>query len=354
MEIKDILTAEEYNHLAQFKQEDRDWINERIQIRKDGKAGVECVVRGLNGEGDYFELTPEEIVRQYYAYKLMTEYHYKKEQLSFEEPVIFAGKQVIMDKRIDIAVFDKDLKKIDMIIEVKRPEVSDYHKTWDAESTTPFQQMQSYCNQKHPQVGVLVNGNKAPEFYDAPLYEERLIMDRFPIAGEDIREWKEGRRFTFKQLMQADRLQTETLKDIILEVEQRFGANDSSDKAFEEIFKLIFTKLYDEKSSSNDALAVSVGMNTYNVPLKDIDDSRFRVMEFRATESDAPEEIYAKINHLFQRAQSKWRGVFPPNSVLNMQKATVKSCVKELQNVKLFNSNLEIIDDAFEHLVNQN
>ncbi len=354
MEIKDILTAEEYNHLAQFKQEDRDWINERIQIRKDGKAGVECVVRGLNGEGDYFELTPEEIVRQYYAYKLMTEYHYKKEQLSFEEPVIFAGKQVIMDKRIDIAVFDKDLKKIDMIIEVKRPEVSDYHKTWDAESTTPFQQMQSYCNQKHPQVGVLVNGNKAPEFYDAPLYEERLIMDRFPIAGEDIREWKEGRRFTFKQLMQADRLQTETLKDIILEVEQRFGANDSSDKAFEEIFKLIFTKLYDEKSSSNDALAVSVGMNTYNVPLKDIDDSRFRVMEFRATESDAPEEIYAKINHLFQRAQSKWRGVFPANSVLNMQKATVKSCVKELQNVKLFNSNLEIIDDAFEHLVNQN
>mgnify|MGYP005762507983 FL=1 len=155
MEIKDILTAEEYNHLAQFKQEDRDWINERIQIRKDGKAGVECVVRGLNGEGDYFELTPEEIVRQYYAYKLMTEYHYKKEQLSFEEPVIFAGKQVIMDKRIDIAVFDKDLKKIDMIIEVKRPEVSDYHKTWDAESTTPFQQMQSYCIKSIPRWGCL-------------------------------------------------------------------------------------------------------------------------------------------------------------------------------------------------------
>lgn len=37
-----------------------------------------------------------------------------------------------------------------------------------------------------------------------------------------------------------------------------------------------------------------------------------------------------------------------------MQKGALKSCVKELQNVKLFNSNLEVVDDAFEHLVNNN
>lgn len=36
-----------------------------------------------------------------------------------------------------------------------------------------------------------------------------------------------------------------------------------------------------------------------------------------------------------------------------MQKATVKACVKELQNVKLFNSNLEVVDEAFEQLVNK-
>ena len=48
----------------------------------------------------------------------------------------------------------------------------------------------------------------------------------------------------------------------------------------------------------------------------------------------------------------EWQGVFPDNSRLNMQPATVKSCVSELQDVKLFNSNLEVVDDAFEHLVN--
>lgn len=294
------------------------------------------------------------MVRQFYAYKLLTEYHYAKERLSFEEPVFFAGKSSINDKRIDIAVYDKKCEKMEMIIEVKRPLVNNYHCTNEREGSTPFQQMQSYCNQKHPQVGVLVNGNKMPEFYDMPDYENQLMVERFPQSDEDIREWKLKRRYTMKQLMQVDRLRTETLKDIILEVEQRFGANDSSDKAFDEIFKLIFTKLYDEKQSSDDADAIFIGMNTYKMALEDIDDSEFRVLEFRASEQETPDEIYNKINELFQNAQKIWRGVFPTDSTLNMQKGTVKSCVKELQNVKLFNSNLEIVDDAFEHLVNQN
>lgn len=354
MEIKDILKPEEYECLNQISQEDRDLLNEKIQLRRDGEPGIECVVRGTNSDGDYFKLTPEEIVRQYYAYKLITEYGYKKEQLSFEEPVLIAGRQTINDKRIDISVFDKEHKKIIMVIEVKRPEINDYQRTWEGESTTPYQQMQSYANQKHPSVGVLVNGVKPPEFYDFPDYENQIILDRFPQANEDLQEWKDKRRFTLKQLMQSDRLQTEMLKDIILEVEQRFGANDSSDKAFEEIFKLIFTKLYDEKMSSGDADDIASDINRHHILLKDIDDSSFRVLEFRATENDSLDEVYNRINNLFLRAQQLWPGVFPANSVLNMQKATVKSCVKELQNVKLFNSNLEVVDDAFEHLVNEN
>mgnify|MGYP006879770420 CR=1 FL=1 len=51
-----------------------------------------------------------------------------------------------------------------------------------------------------------------------------------------------------KQLMIYDRLHHETLKDIILQVEQRYNANDVPENDFEEIFKLIFTKLFDEKN----------------------------------------------------------------------------------------------------------
>lgn len=353
--IEQILKPEEASHIAQFNQEDKDWINSRIHDRADGEPGVECVVRGKNDDGDYFKLTPEEIVRQYYAYKLMKVYGYTKEHIGFELPAVYAGKEVIKDKRIDIAVFNKDDKsKIDMIIEVKRPEIKDENITTDGESSTPFQQMQSYCRLKLPQIGVIANGDNLLKFYEAPAFDEALIIDRFPSNGEDITEWKENRRFTLKQLMQADRLQTETLKDIILNVEQRFGANDSSDKAFEEIFKLIFIKLYDEVLSSQDADIIANDMNRHHIALKDIDDSTFRVMKFRARDTDSLNDIYNNLSELFEQAKNKWPGVFAADSILDMQRATVKSCVKELQNVKLFNSNLEVVDDAFEHLVNQN
>lgn len=64
MDIRNILEPSEYDSLKQFSKEDKDWINGRIESRRDGEAGVECVVRGMNSEGDYFKLTPEEVIRQ--------------------------------------------------------------------------------------------------------------------------------------------------------------------------------------------------------------------------------------------------------------------------------------------------
>ncbi len=353
--IKDILKPDEYKHISQFDDDDKNWINERINTRSDGEPGVECVVRGKNDDGDYFKLTPEEIIRQCYAHKLIEMYGYKKEQMEFEVPVRYEGREAVREKRIDIMLYNKDdHNKIDLIIEVKRPEVEDENKTAEGEASTPFQQMQSYCRAKQPRLGAIANGGKLLKFYEYPSYDEALEIDKFPRNGEDIEEWKENRRFTLKQLMLANRLDSETLKDIILNVEQRFGANDSSDKAFEEIFKLIFIKLYDEKMSGRDADIISQDMNRHNISLKDVDDTDFRIMQFRAKDSESFDELYKKMSGLFENAKNKWPGVFAPDSVLEMQKATVKSCVKELQNVRLFNSNLEVVDDAFEHLVNQN
>lgn len=353
--IQDVLSQKEFDSIR-FDKNKIDWLNKRICVRKDGKLGVECIVRGLNSDGDYFELKPEEVIRQLYAYELINDYGYNKEQLEFEVPVIFAGRATIVDdKRIDILVHNKeDSKKIDLIIEVKRPSVDDENKSESAESTTPFQQMFSYCSQKNPTIGAIVNGANLEKFYYEPKYDIALALNKFPQNGEDLEEWKNGQRFTIKQLYIDDRLQYKTLKDIILTVEQRFGANDSGDKAFDEIFKLIFIKLFDEKQSSRDADNIAYVKNTYNIPLKDVDDSRFRVMEFRINPKDTDKEVIDRFNELFDKAKKKWPGVFEDDAVLNMQAITIRSCVKELENVKLFNSNLEVIDDAFEHLVNLN
>ena len=85
--IEQILDHDEAAHIAQFNQQDKDWINNRIHDRADGEAGIECIIRGKNDGGDYFKLTPEEIVRQYYAYKLIEVYGYSKDQIQFELPV---------------------------------------------------------------------------------------------------------------------------------------------------------------------------------------------------------------------------------------------------------------------------
>ncbi len=356
MEIKDILKPEELRDLTQFTAKEQDWLNKRIHTRKDGKPGVECVVRGLNTDGDYFELKPEEVVRQLYAHRLMEKYKYPKELLEFEVPAMFAGKSYIDDKRIDIAIYsDKTKKKFTFVIEVKRPEVKDENAHYGTESTTPYEQMNSYCSNKHAEVGVIANGANLCKFYSKKDdYKNTLSISKFPAYGEDLDEWLESRRFTLKQLMQEDRLETETLKDIILNVEQRFAANESSDKEFEEIFKLIFTKLYDEKMSSDDADEISNQIKYTGKKLADIDDSGFRVLDFCAREGESLDDIFKRIEGLFQSAKNKWPGVFPDDSKLNMKKVTVKSCVKELQSVKLFNSNLEVVDDAFEHLINLN
>jgi len=356
MTIKEILKVQEYDKLI-FEENEIKWLNNRIKQRKDNSFGVECIVRGKNGD-DLFELKPEEIIRQLTAYRLINKYGYKKEMLAFEVPVIYKGKEKASEKRIDIAVY-KDAshtktEKPVAIIELKRPDIDDENKQYESESSTPYEQLQSYCKQALPQIGVIFNGaNLLKFYYYKDNFEKPVQQDHFPKFGEDMGDWYENRRFTLKQLMLNDRLQKETLKEVFLLVEQRFCTYESSDKAFDEIFKLVFTKLYDEIKSGDDASYIA-RLIKKGTELSDIDDEDFRTMEFRVKTNESDDKIYERINLLFKNTQKKWKGVFSEDSTLNMQPVTVKSCVEELQNVKFFNSNLEVVDDAFEYLVNKN
>ena len=83
-----------------------------------------------------------------------------------------------------------------------------------------------------------------------------------------------------------------------------------------------------------------------------MDDEHFRTMEFRNTgQTDA--ELMSKIQNLFDEAKEKWPGVFPEESTFELSDGHLSICVSGLQDVKLFNSNLLVIDEAFEYLVNK-
>jgi len=86
--------------------------------------------------------------------------------------------------------------------------------------------------------------------------------------------------------------------------------------------------------------------------LKGLNDKKFRVMEFRNT-GQTDTELKNKIQTLFNEAKQQWSGVFPEGSEFELSDSHLSVCVSSLQDVKLFNSNLLVVDEAFEYLVNK-
>ena len=139
-------------------------------------------------------------------------------------------------------------------------------------------------------------------------------------------------RWFIDDLVKKDKLVNErkSLKDLILEMEDEVLANAGVD-VFEEVFKLIFTKLYDEMESGR---------------------KKDRHLEFR-NYGDTETELKEKLQNLFNEAKEKWSGVFTEDAKLMLTPSHLSVCVSSLQDVKLFNSNLDVVDEAFEYLINK-
>ena len=193
---------------------------------------MKCIVREKE-----IQLKPEEIVRQIYAERLMKEYGYPRKRLAFEHSVNF-GRGT---KKADIVIFDKDRPDTAyIIVELKKP------KLVDGKS-----QLRSYCNATGAQIGVWTNGEQISHYHrkDPNYFED--ITD-IPKVGQTLADIL-SERFTLKDLIAKDKVVNErkSLKDIVLEMEDEVLANAGVD-VFEEVFKLVFTKLYDESLSQQD------------------------------------------------------------------------------------------------------
>ncbi len=75
-------------------------------------------------------------------------------------------------------------------------------------------------------------------------------------------------------------------------------------------------------------------------------------MEFRNIGENGT-QLKSKIQNLFNDAKTQWKGVFQTHSDFELSDSHLAICVSSLQDIKLFNSNLQIIDEAFEYLVNE-
>ena len=138
-------------------------------------------------------------------------------------------------------------------------------------------------------------------------------------------------RWTLEDLERENKLVTErrSLKSVIQDMEDLVLANAGVD-AFEEVFKLIYAKLYDEWQAARGGKAK-------------------RYLEFRVGGSTA-REFYDKVDRLFNKAMEEWPGVFMEGDRIDLEPDHLKVCGSFLEDIKLFNSNLQVIDEAFEYL----
>ncbi len=272
---------------------------------------IKCFVRGKD-----IKLTPEEAVRQLYIYKLIHEYNYPVDRIKLETPIHF-GREI---KRADITIMDKDRPTVPyIIVELKKPKLTDGK-----------EQLKSYCNATGAPIGVWTNGEqiscynrKDPNFFE-------MISD-IPKATQKLSDII-SERYTYDDLRTRDKISKEkrSLRNLIKEMEDEVLASAGVD-SFEEIFKLIFAKLYDELICANDKTAY---------------------LQFRNS-GDTDFELKEKIQGLFDDAKKKWEGVFPEESKILLSPSHLAVCVSTLQDIKLFNNNLDVVDDAFEYLMSK-
>lgn len=326
-----------------FEQKLIDELESKI-ILKDGKPYVVCAIRDKE-----ILLKPEEVVRQLYAMKLLEDYGYPKQRIKFEHAIHF-GREV---KSADIVIFDKDRPTVEyIIVEIKKPKLQDGKN-----------QLRSYTNATGAPIAVWTNGGQISHYNrkDPNYFEDITDIPKADQTLEDILK----ERFTLKDLIIKDKIPNKgkSLKTIIQEMEDEVLANAGVD-VFEEVFKLIFTKLYDELQSKKDKMRLEIYLedklnqedrgdyDKVKEILAKIDDSSFRVLEFRNT-GQSESELKKKIQKLFDEAKAKWPGVFDEASQIQLSPSHLSISVSSLQDIKLFNSNLQIIDEAFEYLVNK-
>lgn len=272
---------------------------------------IRCQVRQKE-----IKLTPEEAIRQLYIFTLIHSYGYSAEQMELERQIHF-GREV---KRADIVIFEKDHPNAEyIIIEVKKPKLSEGK-----------EQLKSYCNATGAIIGVWTNGEQISFYHrkDPNYFED---IPNIPTASQKLKDIL-TERWTIENLISKDKLVSEkkSLKGLIEEMEDEVLANAGVD-VFEEVFKLIYTKLYDEMESGRD---------------------RSRILEFR-NYGETDDDLKANIQKLFEKAKDKWPGVFASDAAISLTPSHLSVCVSSLQDVKLFNSNLDVVDDAFEYLMSK-
>ena len=277
----------------------------------------EGYVRDVTGE--WLRATPEVMdAKKVFADRLVYEFGYSPEQLQTKpEFYIKKGSQKIGPA--DIVVFRDAKNKIQeniwIIVETKRKERSD-----------GIEQLKTYLSPcKGAKWGVWFNGKDIAylEVLDTPPYFREIA--KIPKAGE-----------TTIHLPHKTELKPATeLKSVFETCHNYIYANEGllKEKVFNEVLKLIFIKMVDEKSVSPRC--------EFGISSEEEDEIK------EGKESTFTERILK----LFERVKTQYSDVFEPYERINLKPITLAFIVGQLQDYNLIETPVDVKGTAFQTFV---
>jgi len=251
---------------------------------------------------------PEEIIRQLWLVRLIEDYRYPLNRIELEKDIRF-GRE-IHAKAADIVVYQEDKITPYIIIEIKSPT-----------EEKGIDQLKTYLNAEGSPIGVWSNGKARVILYRPYPKQFEDTLTEIPRVDQTINDVLQERK-TIEKLT-SDYDLTERIKIL----EELVLANAGVD-VFQEVFKLIYAKLYDEKEAKS--------RPDHEVYFRKSKDPRF---------------TFDVINRLFKNAVEEWPGIFMRQDEIQLSPEHLSIVVSQLEDIKLLDTNLAIIDAAFEYLL---
>ena len=272
---------------------------------------IKCFITGRLRED-----TPEERLRQLIARSLVEEYGYERSELELE----FTIKMGRARKRADIVIFPKSQEhkqeNIYLVAEVKSEDVK------PSDQKEGIDQLESYVAAS-PNCGfALWVGNERLAFNVILKGGARVVaqIPDVPRAGET----------SIPKPTRGSLVAAVNLKQVFKRVHNYIYVNQGlqKDKAFEELQKLIFIKVYDEQYSPL--------LQFYFLPGENIDDVRRR------------------LTTVFRKVQERYKYIFKGNEVIELNNTVLAYIVSELQRFSLVDTDTDVKGEAYEEIVGPN
>ena len=269
---------------------------------------------------EYKFTDPEEKVRARYYVELIERYQYPENRIDLEvsvpgrTPYVFA----------DVVVFrDNDKKTPFIVVECKNDEIS------ESEFGQAIQQGFGNCNALRGHYTAVIAGNTR-RFFNVKDYapnerDENVVAD-IPVGYGEVPRWryKKGDPNWDLQVVENKEL-TRILEKCHNTLWQ--GGKLAPQDAFDELSKILFIKIRDEKKLRDKGAPYDFQINT----------------------RDAPKTVARRIKDLYQEAKKRDPKVFTEN--VKVDDEPLFSVVSYLQGINLNKTDLDVKGIAFEHLL---